>query len=322
MEIDFLLALQGLREAAPDAVNQLFLLLSSFVVGPLPVLITAIVYWCVSKRAGYFIASGYLACSCTNQLVKKIACINRPWILDARVVPDATALPDATGYSFPSGHTACATGFFGAIAVWLRSHKPVVVLCVALIVLTGFSRCWLGCHCPKDVLVAWLLSAAVIVAMCCAAKLVHKHPSWDIPLAAAVFALSALVLVFLELKPYPLEYTAAGALLVDPFEMKTDCYKNMGGLMAMSIAWPLERRLIRFSEGGSVPVRIVRGAVGAVLVALLYAWLFPVLLKPLLGVQIYAFLRYFVLIIMLVAVYPACFKAVESRFARTAANAE
>ena len=69
-------------------------------------------------------------------------------------------------------------------------------------------------------------------------------------------------------------------------------------------------------------MRVVRGAVGALLVALLYAWLFPVLLKPLLGVQIYAFLRYFVLIIMLVAVYPACFKAVESRFARTTANAE
>ena len=30
----------------------------------------------------------------------------------------------------------------------------------------------------------------------------------------------------------------------------------------------------------------------------------------------------YILIIMLVAVYPACFKAVESRFARTTANAE
>ena len=44
VEIDFLLALQGLREAAPDAVNQFFLLGSSFVVGPLPVLLMAIVF--------------------------------------------------------------------------------------------------------------------------------------------------------------------------------------------------------------------------------------------------------------------------------------
>lgn len=319
LEIDFLLALQGVRESAPDAVNQFFLVLSSFVVGPLPVLVTALVFWCVNKRAGYFMASGYLACSCVNQLVKNIACINRPWILDARVVPDAAAMPEATGYSFPSGHTACATGFFGSIALWLRSHKLVVALCLVLIALSGFSRMWLGCHCPKDVVVAWLLSAAVLAGMYWAAKLVHRHPSWDIPLAVAVFALSALALVFLELKPYPLEYAADGSLLVDPFAMKTDCFKNMGGLMAMSIAWPLERRLIRFSEGGSLPVRIARGAVGALLVAVLYMWLFPVLLKPLLGVQVYAFLRYFVLIIMLVAVYPACFKAVEQRFCKKSA---
>ena len=311
--------IKSIQSVASPALDVIFQIITMFGEELFLIPIVALIFWCINKEMGYWLcwcaAMGNLAVNSIKGIFK----VERPigWE-GVRTLRAQTA----TGYSFPSGHTACATGFFGSIALWLRAHKLVVALCVALIILTGFSRCWLGCHCPKDVLVAWLLSAAVIVAMCCAAKLVHKHPSWDIPLAAAVFTLSALALVFLELKPYPLEYTAAGALLVDPFEMKTDCYKNMGGLMAMSIAWPLERRLIRFSEGGSVPVRIVRGAVGALLVALLYAWLFPVLLKPLLGVQIYAFLRYFVLIILLVAVYPACFKAVESRFARTTANAE
>lgn len=316
LEIDYLLALQGLRESAPDLLNQLFLAASAFIVSPLPVLAIAVVFWCVDKKAGYFIASSYLACTVVNQVVKNIACINRPWVLDSRVTPDPTALPDATGYSFPSGHTASAVGIFGAAAVWLRKNRAAVAVCIAVIVLVGFSRNWLGCHCPKDVLVAWLLSSAVIGLMCVAAKVMREHPGWDIPLAVGVFVLCAALLTFCELKPYPLDYDASGALLVDPYAMKTDCFKVMGGLMAMSIAWPLERRLIGFSVEGSLGVRILRGAVGVLLVAALYAGVFPLLLKPLLDANLYAFGKYFALIIMLVAVYPACFKAFEQRFCK------
>lgn len=319
MEIDYLLALQSLREAAPELLNQFFLGLSALIVSPLPVLAIAVVFWCVDKRAGYFIASSYLACTGVNQVVKNIACINRPWILDARVVPDATALPEATGYSFPSGHTASAAGIFGAAAVWLRSNCIAVAVCIAVIVLVGFSRNWLGCHCPKDVLAAWLLSAAVIALICAATKVMRTHPSWDIPLAVGVFALCAVLLAFCELKPYPLEYDASGALLVDPYAMKTDCFKCMGGLMGMSVAWPLERRLVGFSVEGSLGVRVARGAVGVVLVAALYEGVFPLLLKPLLDVNVYAFSKYFALIVLLVVAYPACFKAVESRLCKKSA---
>lgn len=40
-------------------------------------------------------------------------CIERPFTRDARLTPYA----DVTGYSFPSGHTMLATGFYGGVAL-------------------------------------------------------------------------------------------------------------------------------------------------------------------------------------------------------------
>ena len=73
------------------------------------------------------------------------------------------------GYSFPSGHTLTATLLYGMLAVfavlalkrwWLRMW--VVLAAVAMVLLVGFSRIYLGAHYLSDVLasiaagVAWL----------------------------------------------------------------------------------------------------------------------------------------------------------------------
>lgn len=45
-------------------------------------------------------------------------CIERPFTRDARLTPYV----DATGYSFPSGHTMLATGFYGGVALRHLRH--------------------------------------------------------------------------------------------------------------------------------------------------------------------------------------------------------
>ena len=74
-----------------------------------------------------------------------------------------------TTYSFPSGHTAGATVWWGFVAILCFAWQPgpwrqagALALAAAMICLTAFSRVYLGVHYPSDVLaaiaegVAWL----------------------------------------------------------------------------------------------------------------------------------------------------------------------
>lgn len=67
--------------------------------------------------------------------------------------------PAPESFSFPSGHALFATAFFGGLAAllyhrlgrtWLR--LAVAAAAVAVILLIGFSRIYLGVHYPSDVL--------------------------------------------------------------------------------------------------------------------------------------------------------------------------
>jgi undecaprenyl-diphosphatase len=68
------------------------------------------------------------------------------------------ACPAPTDYAFPSNHAA----FAGALAVGvLLFDRRLGVLALALALLEGFSRVYLGIHYPRDAVVGLLLGAAV-----------------------------------------------------------------------------------------------------------------------------------------------------------------
>jgi undecaprenyl-diphosphatase len=88
-----------------------------------------------------------------------------------RPVP-AYALDAAGGYSFPSGHSTSSLVIFGVLA-WLlsgqlrsRYARAAVWLVAALFVVgIGSSRVYLGVHHPTDVLAAWVMGSAWLVAV-------------------------------------------------------------------------------------------------------------------------------------------------------------
>jgi membrane-associated phospholipid phosphatase len=70
-------------------------------------------------------------------------------------------------YSFPSGHTAAATVFYGLLACYLvrrvngwPARAAVVTACVMMVMLVALSRMYLGVHYLSDVLAAAAEGAA------------------------------------------------------------------------------------------------------------------------------------------------------------------
>ncbi len=75
------------------------------------------------------------------------------------------ALPGS--YAFPSGHALAAVLLYGVLGFLLaremctrRARIAVSVVAIAIIILVGVSRVYLGVHWPTDVFAAWVLGGA------------------------------------------------------------------------------------------------------------------------------------------------------------------
>ena len=152
--MEFLHFLSQFRTDGGDILFQLITYTAQelFVVG-----IICWLFWCSNKRLAYTLGFSYFTSGLLVQGLKITFRIPRPWILDSSFQPVASAVPGATGYSFPSGHTQSITALFGTAALHFRKHLHQI-LCFVVIFLVGFSRMYLGCHTPKDVIVSFSLS--------------------------------------------------------------------------------------------------------------------------------------------------------------------
>ncbi len=182
-----------------------------------------------------------------NGVLKLTACVYRPWIRDAAIIPAGDAIRTATGCSFPSGHSTIAAAIYGGSAVCVhRAFKwrliPLVLF--GAILLTMFSRNYLGVHTPQEVPVGFAVTLLLVF-------LNFKILSWadaDVKNRDIKFVLIGLVIllaivVYINLKPYPLDYKD-GKLPADPVKMMPDTYQSIGSMLGFLPGFLANKRFI------------------------------------------------------------------------------
>lgn len=288
--MEFLNFLAGYRTPILDV---LFQSVTYIAQETLVVVIICWLYWCCSKKTAYTLGFTYLLSGLLVQGLKITFRIPRPWILDSKFQPVASALPGATGYSFPSGHTQSGTALFSSLG-FFAGKIHLKILCFFLMCVIGFSRMYLGVHTPKDVLVSMILTLAVSFIVFRFLRPLLTSPSKAAPFSLALLTISLLLMGYTAVLYF--------SKTADP-EMATDAFKACGAGLGFAIGYYIERTYLRFSMPETTTKKALRFLAGLLSLVILMLF-FEFTLKPFLLGDI---ISYFLLILWIVAGYPAVF---------------
>ncbi len=296
MDIAYLLMLQNFRNGAGGILADFFVKMTFFGERSTIYVILAIFYWCISKEVGTYLLMGWNSNRLLNGLVKITACVYRPWIRDARIVPYGNMINTAGGYSFPSGHTMNGGSLFCGIAVRRESSALLRVAAFCFALLIGLSRNYVGVHTPQDVIVGLALCTLVMYLVQKLLDWVDRNPKMDIKVALVGMAVALIMAIYATFKPYPVDYDAEGKILVEGAKMAKDAYKSIGYFTGFLTGWVLERRYVNFNTDVSLEEkleRLVAGLIGLYIVSLVISPLFKNNLPGIAGTVTYNFLEMF-----------------------------
>lgn len=272
MELEILRSIQSIANPFLDILFQLITMCGEQIV---LISIIAVIYWTLDKKFGEYIAYSVLTSVLLNNTIKDIFKMKRPiGEKGIRTLREQTA----TGYSFPSGHTQNASSFYGAMAIYLKK-RVMHIIATIMIILVGFSRLYLGVHYPKDVIVGGILG--VLTSLICY-KLYNKFEN----------KMLLYVITFVIFIP---------ALT---FAHSADFIKGMGTYLGFIIGIYIEKKYVNFSVEGSTGNKIIRVLLGILILLTLQVGL-KVLLP---SATIFSFIRYLLISLTGIGIYPMVFK--------------
>lgn len=263
-------------------------------------LVTAlIIFWCVSKRQGYYILSVGFVGTILNQFMKLWFRVPRPFELD----PDFHCLPEAFegagGFSFPSGHTQSSVGTFGGIANSVK-NKWVRGVAIAIAVLVPFSRMYVGVHTPQDVLVAAVIALVLVFAL---KPLVYSKDGKYMPfLLLGMSVLAVGYLCFVECYPFPQNVNFAR--LESGIE---SAYTLLGALLGLLLVYFVDEKWLKFPTKAVWWAQILKVVLGAVIVLAVKEGL-RAPLNLLFAEKIGRLVRYFLIVLVAGVVWPLSFR--------------
>ena len=228
--------LQGLQAIRSDYLTLLFTVITMMAEKTFLTAVIAAIYWCIDKKKGLRLGFIVLFNGVINGMIKDIIKMPRPY---ERGVVSGLRLETAGGYSFPSGHTQTATSFWGGSMLILR-QKKVTILGSVMILLTAFSRMYLGVHWPMDVLGGMFFGLIFTYFAC---EMVEPDGKMK----------ESIVLI-----------SSIGLLAVLSFPVKASIYKAVATLWGLCFGSYMEQKYIQFKERGTLKEQVTKLVIGII----------------------------------------------------------
>jgi membrane-associated phospholipid phosphatase len=303
--IGFIEALQSISSAPLTGVMSVLTLLGDkyFYFALMPFL-----FWCVNERKAVRLGSVVFVSGFLNSWLKDLFAVPRPYVLKPginqgwkpieKAFPDSLSIKDLPAGSLPSGHAQNSLALWGMLASWFK--KPWgLVLAIALPLLVGFTRIYLGVHYPTDVVSAYAFSGVLLILYYVFGEKVEAFlGKANIRVQVAILAVICWVFCAIHLA----DVSAAG------------------GLFGLGLGYAFMRKKVRLiASSGAWWKKLLRYVLGMAVVVGLYAGLKAVL--PHEGDASYAlfsFARYAVLTIWVSLGAPALFVRLKLADARPA----
>lgn len=264
------------------------------------IVIAMLFYWCIDKKRGYYILSVCFVGTLVNQFLKLMFRIPRPWIKDPDFTIVEAARAEATGYSFPSGHTQNVTGYLGGIARTTK-RRVVRIISVILILLTAFSRMYLGVHTPLDVGVSLAVGALLVFVM----HPIYKradNPKFIYGLFTGMLVLAAIYTAFTELHAWPADIDA------DNLASGIKNGWTLTGVSAgMLIACIIDTTKLNFDVKAPLWGQLIKVVIGLAVALLIKSVLKAPLDALFNGAGIARAIRYFIMVIFAAVIWPMAF---------------
>lgn len=253
-----------LQTFSNPVLDKIFILITLMGEETFLILIIALIFWCINKKAGYRLGFAILSGNILNSILKMTFQIKRPIGVDGI---RSQRVSTATGSSFPSGHTQ------GTAELWTvtaREFKKtgIYILGIILVLLVGISRMYLGLHWPIDVFFGAIFGILWATACCLLFDLSVKKNN-------KLFLLIIIVPAALTLFFYG----------------GSDNIKTIATLIGFFIGYYIEDNYINFNEKNTASKQIIKYALGIGILLFIKQFL-----KILLPVNmIFDFIRYFLL---------------------------
>ena len=237
------------------------------------------IYWCWDAALGLRFGASLMLSSILNATLKLAFHNPRPYWVHT----DIQALATESSFGIPSGHAQNAVVVWGVLAAWFRRRSAWLVA-VMLAFLIGLSRLALGVQYPLDVVVGWLVGAAVLAVLLKVEtplrawfrnRSIQDQALWVVGVSLALLVVGTVLRLWLETWHLPQEWVVAASLaapkseLIHPLAL-ADLISYGGSFFGLAFGAVMLRAVGGFKTQGSARKRLLRYPLGIAGVAALW----------------------------------------------------